>query len=85
MNNLIRRWNHFVKEEPHLSPLMINEFDWTQFTNGYLMQQSEFVTQYWTNETQSDIMVIHSNFLVGYNQKVQFFKTFGKWFVDSAM
>ncbi|CDY27284.1 BnaC04g18640D [Brassica napus] len=55
----------------------------------YLLPQSAFPSgglyfknKKWVNETNGKHVIVHNNYIVGYNQKLKRFQDFGLWLVD---
>ena len=55
----------------------------------YLLPQAAFPTeglyfknQTWVQETKDMLVIIHNNYITGFEKKIKRFRDFGLWFVD---
>ncbi|XP_038044160.1 UDP-D-xylose:L-fucose alpha-1,3-D-xylosyltransferase 1-like [Patiria miniata] len=71
MNHLIR-----TKKVPRLQVRVLN---WDRFPNGKL-----FFNETWRRE-RSDFVVVHNNWIVGHDTKVERFRNLNMWLVDPDM
>ncbi|TVU19208.1 hypothetical protein EJB05_35346, partial [Eragrostis curvula] len=94
---LLRKWIEEMKEQPWSKLRKSNDqpaFNWAlNKTAGqvdvYLLPQSAFPTgglyfknKTWVKETKGKHVIIHNNYITGFEKKIKRFRDHGLWFVD---
>ncbi|KAF8109825.1 hypothetical protein N665_0090s0008 [Sinapis alba] len=83
-------WSNTEAKKPHDQPAFNRALHKTTHqVDVYLLPQSAFPSgglyfknKKWVNETKGKHVIVHNNYIVGYNQKLKRFQDFGLWLVD---
>ncbi|XP_020867638.1 UDP-D-xylose:L-fucose alpha-1,3-D-xylosyltransferase 3-like [Arabidopsis lyrata subsp. lyrata] len=83
-------WNNTQAKKPHDQPA----FNWALHKTAnqvdvYLLPQSAFPSEglyfkneTWVNETKGKHVIVHNNYIIGYERKIKRFQYFNLWLVD---
>ncbi|KAF8091977.1 hypothetical protein N665_0430s0014 [Sinapis alba] len=82
-------WSNTEAKKPHDQPAFNRALHKTTQVDVYLLPQSAFPSgglyfknEKWVNETKGEHVIVHNNYIVGYNNKLKRFQDFGLWLVD---
>ncbi|KAK9757877.1 hypothetical protein RND81_01G192400 [Saponaria officinalis] len=93
----MRKWIEELQEQPWTRAKKANDqpaFNWALMKNAdqvdmYLLPQSAFPTgglyfknKTWVRETKGSHVIIHNNYILGFEKKIKRFRDYGLWLAD---
>ncbi|XP_010415001.1 PREDICTED: UDP-D-xylose:L-fucose alpha-1,3-D-xylosyltransferase 3 [Camelina sativa] len=85
-----QRWSNTEAKKPHDQPAFNRALHKTAHqVDAYLLPQSAFPSgglyfrnETWVNETKGKHVIVHNNYIIGYDKKMKRFQDFNLWLLD---